>query len=87
MVVEEDGNFRRPDSGQNIHLFDMARYLFGERKFMPRRARVLSTRAAGVPGYDVDDYSSAVITFKNGVIVTLLTGCYIVEGGGMHTTV
>ncbi len=71
---------------QNIHLFDMARYLFGEpaRIYASAGKGIVDPEAAGVPGYDVDDYSSAVITFKNGVIVTLLTGCYIVEGGGMH---
>lgn len=71
---------------QNIHLFDMARYLFGEPVSIYASAGkgIVDPEAAGVPGYDVDDYSSAVITFESGVIVTLFTGCYIVEGGGMQ---
>ena len=59
---------------QNIHLFDMVRYLFGE------PARVYCAGARGIvnkEGYDLHDYSSAVITFKNNVIATLFTGCYL----------
>lgn len=59
---------------QNIHLFDMVRYLFGE------PAKVYCTGAKGLvkrDGYDLHDYSSAVITFKNNVIATLFTGCYL----------
>lgn len=59
---------------QNIHLFDMLRYLFGE------PAKVYCAGARGIvkrEGYDLHDYSSAVITFKNNIIATLFTGCYI----------
>ncbi len=59
---------------QNIHLFDMLRYLFGE------PARVYCAGARGIvnkEGYDLHDYSSAVITFKNNVIATLRTGCFL----------
>jgi predicted dehydrogenase len=59
---------------QNIHLFDMVRYLFGE------PARVYCAGARGIvnkEGYDLHDYSSAVITFKNNVIATLFTGCFL----------
>lgn len=71
---------------QNIHLFDMTRYLFGEPEsvYCSARSGIVDPEAYGVPGYDVDDYSSAVITFQNGVVATLFTGCYTVKGGGMR---
>jgi len=59
---------------QNIHLFDMLRYLFGE------PAKVYCAAARGIvkrEGYDLHDYSSAVVTFKNNIIATLFTGCYL----------
>lgn len=62
---------------QNIHLFDLLRYLIGEPK---------SVYCAGGRGivrrdnYDVHDYSSATVTFQNGVVATLFTGCYL-QGG------
>lgn len=59
---------------QNIHLFDMLRYLFGEPE------KVYCAGARGIverEDYDLHDYSSAVITFKNNVIATLFTGCYL----------
>ncbi len=59
---------------QNIHLFDMLRYLFGE------PTKVYCAAAKGIvkrEGYDLHDYSSAVITFKNNIIATLFTGCYL----------
>lgn len=59
---------------QNIHLFDMLRYLFGEPE------RVYCAAARGIvdqAGYDLHDYSSAVITFKNKIIATMFTGCFL----------
>ncbi|MBR4186458.1 MAG: hypothetical protein IKQ87_11860, partial [Clostridia bacterium] len=38
-----------------------------------------------VPGYNVHDYSSAVIKFKSGVICTIFTGCYTRGGPGMQS--
>ena len=71
---------------QNIHIFDMTRNLFGEpaRVYASAGRGIVDPESAGVPGYDVDDYSSAVITFKNGIIVTLFTADYVVAGGGMQ---
>lgn len=70
---------------QNIHLFDMLRYLFGEPD------RVYCAAARGIvqrEGYDLHDYSSAVITFKNQVIATLFTGCFLTRNvpnkNGLH---
>jgi myo-inositol 2-dehydrogenase/D-chiro-inositol 1-dehydrogenase len=58
---------------QNIHIYDLTRYLFGEPE------RVYCSAGKGIvkrEDYDLHDYSSAVITMKNGIIVTLFTGCY-----------
>ena len=72
---------------QNIHLFDQLRFLFGE----PENVYCASTNGMvtpeeyNMPGYDLDmDYSSAVMKFKNGVVATLFTGCYI-QGGAKCT--
>jgi predicted dehydrogenase len=62
---------------QNIHIFDMLRYLFGE------PARVYCAGGRGIveiEGYDLHDYSSAVITMESGVVATLFSGCYLGEG-------
>jgi predicted dehydrogenase len=59
---------------QNIHLFDMIRYLFGE------PSKVYCSGAKGIvkrEGYDLHDCSSAVVTFRNNVIANLQTGCFL----------
>ncbi len=72
---------------QNIHIFDQARYLFGE----PLYVNCAGTRgivdgdAYGVPGYNVHDCSSAVIKFKSGVICTIFTACYKTGDPGMQS--
>lgn len=67
---------------QNIHLFDMLRYLIGE----PEKVYCAAGRGivTGIEGYDVHDYSSAVVTFKNGAIANLFTACYAADGPGMN---
>jgi predicted dehydrogenase len=62
---------------QNIHIFDMVRNLFGE------PAKVYCAGGRGIvkiQGFDLHDYSSAVITMQNGVVATLFTACYLGEG-------
>ena len=62
---------------QNIHIFDMLRYLFGE------PASVYCAGGRGIvemEGYDLHDYSSAVITMRSGVVATLFSGCYLGNG-------
>jgi len=68
---------------QNIHLFDQARFLFGEPLYVNcAGARgIVDGDEYGVPGYNVHDYSSAVIKFKSGVIATIFTACYRTLGG------
>ena len=74
---------------QNIHLYDMARYLFGDADSIYCAAGKgivdPDSQEYNVPGYDVDDYSSAVITFKNGVVANIFTACYTLNGGGMRS--
>lgn len=72
---------------QNIHIFDQARFLFGEPLYVNcAGARgIVDGDAYGVPGYNVHDYSSAVIKFKSGVVANIFTGCYVQAGGGMQS--
>jgi len=74
---------------QNIHLYDMARYLFGDvdSVYCAAGKGIVDPDAPeyNVPGYDVDDYSSAVVKFKNGVIANIFTACYTLNGGGMRS--
>ncbi|MCL2286630.1 MAG: Gfo/Idh/MocA family oxidoreductase [Firmicutes bacterium] len=70
---------------QNIHLVDLLRYFFGEAE------SVFATCGRGLiskdefpstlPAYDTDDFSSAMITFKNGLTANLMSGCFV-KGGG-----
>ena len=74
---------------QNIHIFDQARYLFGEPLYVNcAGARGIvngDDEKYNVPGYNVHDYSSAVIKFKSGVVANIYTGCYVRAGGGMQS--
>ena len=58
---------------QNIHHFDMLRYLFGE----PKMVYCAGGRGLlEMEGYDMHDFSTAVITMENGVVASLHTGLY-----------
>lgn len=63
---------------QNIHIIDGLRYIIGEAASVYCSAGHGLMR--GIENYEVDDFSSAVITFKNGVVASLLTGCYQQSG-------
>lgn len=64
---------------QTTHLADMMRYLFGEVKSV--YAVGCKNSRFGGEEHDVEDYSSAVLLFKNGVTVNLLSACYVQSGG------
>ena len=70
---------------QNIHLLDQLRYFFGEAdKVYATCGRTLidpSEFGSHLPTYDTDDFSTAAITFKNGVVANLMSGCYITKKG------
>ena len=70
---------------QNIHLFDMLRYLIGEPLSLYTAAGkgIVKPFSTNLTGYDVEDYTSTVVTFRNGSIANLFTGDYVTEGGGM----
>lgn len=67
---------------QNIHIFDMVRYLFGEPTsvYCAADKGIVLPAERGVPGYNVDDYSSAIIKFESGLVCTIFTGCYVKHG-------
>jgi len=59
---------------QTIHLYDELRWLVGEVD------SVYAAGAAGIvelEGYDVEDYSAVTMKFKNGVIGTIFSACYL----------
>jgi len=70
---------------QNIHLVDLLRYLFGEAEsvFATCGRTLISPDEfpEDLPRYDTDDFSDAVITFKNGVVANLMTGCFVTASG------
>ena len=67
---------------QSIHLIDLGRDFFGEAE------SVYCTSGSGYidelpPGTDIDEASTAVITFRSGTIMTLCTACHIqMDGAG-----
>jgi len=70
---------------QNIHLVDMLRYFFGEAvSVYAQNGRGLvcpSELSKDLPPYDNDDFSSALITFENGLIANLMSGCFVTGEG------
>ncbi|MCL2500028.1 MAG: Gfo/Idh/MocA family oxidoreductase [Defluviitaleaceae bacterium] len=70
---------------QNIHLLDQLRYFFGEaEKVYAVSGRTLIDPKEfpdTLPAYDTDDFSTAVITFKNGVVANLMSCCYVTGKG------
>ena len=67
---------------QNIHLFDQLRWLFGdvESVYCAAGKGVVDPDALGVPGYDVDDFSSATMKLKCGIVANILTGDFLLPG-------
>ncbi len=60
---------------QTIHIFDSARYLFGEADSV--QAMATSGLMTDVPNYDVDDASAMTIHFRSGVVCTIFSACYL----------
>lgn len=59
---------------QSTHIVDLFRYLFGEVKSV--YAQKVGGLVKDLPKFDVDDATSALITFESGVVANLMTGCY-----------
>jgi predicted dehydrogenase len=70
---------------QNVHLFDMLRYLVGEPVSVYTAAGKGINKAfeVGCPGYNIEDYSATAVMLRNGSVANLFTGNYIGQGGGM----
>ena len=70
---------------QNIHLLDQLRYFFGEAESVyATSGRTLIDPKEfpdTLPTYETDDFSTATITFKNGVVANLMSACYITNKG------
>ena len=70
---------------QNIHLLDQLRYFFGEaEKVYATCGRTLISPSEfpdSLPAYNTDDFSTAAITFKSGVVANLMSGCYVTNKG------
>ncbi len=63
---------------QNIHLFDMLRQVCGEAEsvYCIKRRGMVDPEARGVEGFNVDDFTTALIKMKNGAVASIKTGCY-----------
>jgi len=70
---------------QNIHLVDMLRYFFGEADsvFATNSRGLVNTKEFPdhLPAYDTDDSSSAMFIFKSGVVVNLMSACFVKWNG------
>jgi len=70
---------------QNIHLVDMLRFFFGEAESVfatcGRTIICPDEFPDDLPKYDTDDFSTALITFKNGVTANLMSGCFVQQAG------
>jgi predicted dehydrogenase len=66
---------------QTIHQMDMLRYLLGVE---PETVYSVASRGyitqKECPGYFTDDLSTTLITFKNGLTATMMSGCYAKNG-------
>lgn len=66
---------------QTIHQLDMLRYIL---KSEPDTVYSVASRGYITqkenPGYFTDDLSTTLITFKNGITCTMMTGCYSLDG-------
>jgi predicted dehydrogenase len=60
---------------QTIHIFDMARYLFGEVESV--HAVASQGLMAHIPDYDVDDASAVNLKFKSGLCGTIFSACFL----------
>lgn len=63
---------------QCTHIFDLLRYFFGEAESVYSRA--VKGIVKDVPYYNIEDASSTIVIFKNGISASIITGCYFDEG-------
>ena len=72
---------------QTVHQFDILRYLLGEVDTVYSVARRGFVTQEEFPGYDTDDVSSTLMTFKNGLACSLMTGCYSTNGASWDSKI
>ncbi len=68
---------------QNIHLVDMLRFFFGEiKEVYAKEVKVsgLVTADKDCPGYENQDASVAMFTMQNGIVATMMSACYLLDG-------
>jgi predicted dehydrogenase len=66
---------------QTIHQIDMLRYLMNceaDTVYTVASRGIITQKEC--PGYFTDDLTTSLITFKNGVTCTMMTGCYSTNG-------
>ena len=64
---------------QTIHQVDILRYLIGEVDTVfsvPTRGFISASES---PGYDIDDASVTIMSFKSGITASMTTGCYALD--------
>jgi len=71
---------------QAIHQLDLLRFLIGEPETVYSVARQGIVGPDEYPGYDIDDLSATVVTFKNGVVATFTAGVYALGGEAWDST-
>jgi len=64
---------------QTTHIFDMARYLFGEVKTVFAGGRVGLMK--DVPKYNVEDASAVTLQFRSGLLGVIVSACCLDTGG------
>jgi predicted dehydrogenase len=63
---------------QTTHIFDMARYLFGEVDYVWADGRV--GMMTEVPEYNIEDASAVTLKFKSGLTGTVFSACFLGVG-------
>ena len=64
---------------QTTHIFDMARYLFGEVKTVFAGGRVGLMK--DVPKYNIEDASAVTLQFRSGLLGVIVSACCLDTGG------
>lgn len=72
---------------QTVHQFDILRYLLGEVDTVYAVARRGFITDAEWPGYDTDDVSTTLLTFKSGLVCSMMTGCYSTNGASWDSKI
>ena len=72
---------------QTVHQFDILRYLLGEVDTVYTVARRGFVTDEECRGYDTDDVSTTLMTFKSGLVCSFMTGCYSTNGASWNSKI